>query len=153
MKAVQKHVVALMVLLSGAASQTSAPATVENVTAVRDGADVRVEITLSSAVTPSVSTAIHPDRLLVDLPDTTCGEKPRKLQVNTNGVLVVRTAQHSARPPVTRIVLELDREHPYAVNSDGNRIILTVAPPVDARSGRQHGAPVAATSRNLIGIF
>ena len=142
-----------MVLLSCAAAQTSGPATVQDVSVARDGADLRVEITLSSAVKPSVEAAIHPDRILVDLPDTTCGDKSQKVQVNTNGVLVIRTAQHSTSPLVTRIVLDLDREHPYALKSEGNRIILTVAPAVNARTGRQHGAPVAATSGNLIGIF
>lgn len=142
-----------MLLLSCAAAQTSSPVTVKDVTVARNGANLRVEITLSSAVKPSVETAIHPDRILVDLPDTTCGEKSQKVHVNTNGVLLIRTAQHSANPPVTRIVVDLDQEHPYTLKSEGNRIILTVAPAVNARTSKQHGAPAAATSGNLIGIF
>jgi AMIN domain-containing protein len=142
-----------MLLLSCATAQDPTSAVVQNVAVAREGTDLRVEITLSSTVKPSVETAIHPDRILLDLPDTTCGDKPRKVHVNTNGVLVVRTAQHSLSPLVTRIVLDLDQAHPYTLRSEGNRIILTVAPAVNARTGRRNGAPVAATSGNLIGIF
>ncbi len=152
MMAVQKHLGTLLLLLSCAVAQnTTGIATVENITVAREGTDLRVEVTLSSAVRPSVETAVGPDRILLDFPDTTCGDKVEK-SVNMNGVRRVRAALHASAPPITRIVLDLDQAFPYNLKTEGNRIILTISPAVVARTNRQ-GAPAAAASGGLIGIF
>jgi len=152
MKAVQKHLSTVVVLLSCAAAQNAAvPVTVQAVKAFRAGTDLRIEITLSAPVKPSVETASHPDRILLDFPGTVCTDNTKKVPVRTNGVRLVRTAQHSTDPLITRVVLDLDEVNPYVVSSEGNRIVLTVAAPEKAHVA--HGAPAAATSGNLIGIF
>lgn len=148
----RKHLGTITLLLSWAAAQNSAgPSIVQKVAAVREGAEVRIEITLSAAVQPSVETAVNPDRILLDFPNTVC-DSARNLSVAANGVRSVRTAQHSRTPLVTRVVLDLDGTHPYKVSAEGNSIILSVGPAEKAKAG-SHGAPVAATSGNLIGIF
>src|SRR5579871_3180187 len=148
MKAVCSHLGTLVLLFSLASAQ-SQRAALESVTAVRDGADVRVDISLSSAVTPAAETAAHPDRILIDLPDTSCPQALKDLPVNANGVRRVRVAQHSTDPVVTRIVVDLDAAHLYSLKTDGARILLTVSPVDKAR----HGAPAAAASGNLIGAL
>lgn len=149
----RKHLGIITLLLSWAAAQNAVgPSMVQNVTAVRDGADLRVEITLSSPVQPSVETAENPNRILLDFPNTVCSASTKAVSVHANGVSSVRTAQHSRTPLVTRVVLDLDQAHSYTLNTEGNSVILTVGPPEKAKAG-SHGAPVAATSGNLIGIF
>src|SRR6202140_1692535 len=152
MTAVHKIIAMVMVSLSlacAAGQNTAATMTVQHIAVTRDGTDLRIEVDLSSAVTPSVETAIHPDRILLDFPDTICGPATQKI-VNMNGVRRVRTAQHSTNPAITRIVLDLDRAHPYVLKSEGNRIIVTVSSAVVAL---RSGAPVAAKSGSLTGIF
>jgi len=140
-----------MLLLSCATAQnTAGPTTVQNVSVTRAGADLRVEITLSSPVQAAVDTAVHPDRIIVDLPGAVCQDKTQN--VNSGGVRRVRTAQHSSDPPVTRIVLDLDAVHPYTLVSDANHLVLTVSP-VSNTHNASSGAPVAAVSGGLIGIF
>jgi hypothetical protein len=153
MMVVQKHLWAVLVLASCGAAQngTTAPATVQNVTVAREGTDVRVEITLSAPVTPSVDTAVKPNRILLDLPDTVPGTSPKAVPVNDNGVRQVRTGQHSTLPLVTRIVVDLDQLHLYSFTTEGNRIILSVVAP-DKRA-MSRSVPVAATGGNLAGIF
>src|SRR5947209_837368 len=153
MMVVQKYLWAVLVLASCAAAQngTTAPATVQNVTVAREGTDVRVEITLSAPVTPSVDTAVKPNRILLDLPETIPGTSPKAVPVNDNGVRQVRTGQHSTLPLVTRIVVDLDQLHLYSVTTEGNRIILSVVAP-DKRA-MSRSVPVAATGGNLAGIF
>ena len=153
MMVVQKHVWAVLVLASCATAQngTAAPATVKNVTVAREGTDVRVEITLSAPVTPSVDTAVKPNRILLDLPETIPGTSPKAVPVNDNGVRQVRTGQHSTLPLVTRVVVDLDQLHLYSLTTEGNRIILTVVAP-DKRA-MSRSVPVAATGGNLAGIF
>ncbi len=140
-----------MLLLSCAAAQnTGGIATVQRVTAIPDGGDLRVEVTLSSGVTPSIQTAVHPNRILLDFPNTACNDSTRSVAVNANGVRRVRTGQHSAAPLVTRMVLDLDQARPYTLAVQGNHIIVTVGP-ADIAHKKTNGAPVAATTGNLLG--
>jgi hypothetical protein len=151
MMAVRKHLAIFMLLASSAAAQVpSGTATVQNVTVTRDGSDVRVEVTLSSPVQPSIETAIHPDRILLDFPGTITNGNTQK-KVNANGVRRVRTGRHSAVPPVTRVVLDLDQAHPYKTRAEGNRIIVTVGPALNARV--RNAAPAPPVALGLGGIF
>ena len=118
MTAVQKHLGTITMLLSCAAAQnTGRTATVQSVATAREGSDVRVEITLSSPVEPAIETAVHPDRILLDFPDTTCNDNTKNVAVNANGVRRVRTGQHSTSPFITRVVLDLDQAHPYILKT------------------------------------
>jgi|SRR5579863_54886 len=154
MTAVHKHFAIWMLLLSCAAAQnTPGTATVQNVAVTQEGADLRVEITLSSPVKPAIDTALHPDRILLDLPETVCTDQTqKKVDVHVNGVSRIRTSQHSTSPLVTRVVLDLDQAHPYNLRSEGNRIVLIVSPSMAVRRARQI-PPAAATSGTLVGIF
>jgi len=151
--AAQRHFGIVLLLLSCASAQnSSAPATVRNVTTSHQGSDLRIEITVSTPVTPAVETAANPNRILLDFPGTICFDNTRNVSVHANGVRQVRTAQHSTSPYVTRVVLDLDEVRPYVVTAEGNRIILTVAG-VEKTASSRDGAPVAATSGNLLGAL
>ncbi len=139
-----------MLLLSCAAAQNAAK--VQSITTSRDGSDLRVAITLDAAVRPSVQTAENPYRIILDFPDTTFSDNLKNVSVNLNGVRRIRTGQHSAAPLVTRVVVDLDQEHPYVVDAEGSQIVLRLGAVQKARS-ISHGAPTAASSGNLIGIF
>ena len=97
MKAVQKHLSLLLALLSCAAAQNgTGTATVQNVTVAREGIDLRIEITLSAPVTPTVDTAENPHRILLDFPDTVVSTAAKSVPVNDNGVRRVRVALRQA---------------------------------------------------------
>jgi hypothetical protein len=151
MTAVQKHLAIPMLLLSYAAAQNAGTATVQHVTTAREGANLRVEISLSSQVKPTVETAVNPNRILLDFPNTVCKNNSSIVSVHTNGVRQVRTAQHSTNPFITRVVLDLDQVLPYVVTTEGNTVVLTVEAADKPRVS--HGAPAAASSGNLISIF
>src|SRR5256885_12883741 len=107
----QKHLGAVLVLASWAAAQNGTTATVQNVTVAREGTDVRVEITLSAPVTPSVDTAVKPNRILLHLPETMPGTSLKAVPVNDNGVRQERTGHHTTQPLATPIVLDFDQLH------------------------------------------
>src|SRR5579862_8573901 len=150
MKVVHKHLGIATLLMSCAAAQTGTT-TLQSVSTVRDGENLRVEITLTAPTKPAHETAIHPDRILLDFPDTANGAGTENVAVGANGIRRVRIGRHSESPPITRVVIDLDRPHPYSVTANGNRILVTIAPGESSRAPR--GAPVAATSGNLIGLF
>src|SRR5579871_2313061 len=98
MKSSPKYIaVSVLVLCCAAAAQSGSVATVQAVKAVPDDTDVRVEITLTYPLTPSVDTAFGPDRILLDFPDTASGGNA-PIAVNLNGLLRDRTGQHSTSP-------------------------------------------------------
>src|SRR5215472_17993348 len=151
MTAAQKQLGSVILLLSCAVAQNPTPLTVRKVTMSKQGSDLRIEITVSAPVKPSVDTAANPNRILLDFPNTICNSSTKSVTVHANGVRQVRTAQHSTTPYITRVVLDLDEVRPYVVTAEGNSIILTVA---GEEQHVSHGAPVAATSGNILaGVF
>ena len=152
MTTVQRHLAVCMLMVSGVVAQTTGgTTTVQNVTAAADVGGLRIEITLSSPVQPSVETAVNPDRILLDLPGTSIAANTKK-EINVNGVRRVRTGQHSAVPPVTRVVVDLDQARSYTTKIDGNRIVVMIGPPLNAAQNRAAG-PAPPVSLGLGGIF
>ena len=137
-------------MFSCAAAQNPSPASVRSVKTSRQGSDLRIEITVTGPVKPSVETAENPHRILLDFPNTVCNDSTKNVSVHANGVRQVRTAQHSTAPYVTRVVLDVDEIRPYVVTAEGTSIILTIA---GEDKHVAHGAPVAATSGNLLAVF
>jgi hypothetical protein len=126
-------------------------AEVRDVNLALQNGSVQVEVLLSAPVQPSVQTAASPDRVILDLANTTAGAKWQHVRVNFQGVRAVRVAMHTLNPPSTRVVIDLDRAQPYALRSEGSQIILVLTPP--AGWGARQGAPAAAASGKIPGIF
>jgi hypothetical protein len=153
MKAVLKQIGALLLFVSGALGQVSSlDATLQKIEVFQEAAGVRVEMTLSAPVTPTVNTAIHPDRLFLEFPNTVLGPMTQRIPVQYKGVRLLRAGLHRASPAITRVVLELDQAQTYHLSSDQNRVTLVVSPDVKAAVSTR-GAPAAAASGGLIGVF
>jgi hypothetical protein len=135
-------------MLSGQTTEPG-PGVVRKVEVLPGNGEIRVEITLSAAVTPSVEVAQHPDRLVLKLPGTVSDSQQKRIGVRQLGVRSVRFGLNRVAPPETHLVVDLDQEHAYRVLTDGTKITLVVetALSVDAR---RRTAPVAAASRPLI---
>src|SRR5579862_9589149 len=94
-------------------AQTLAPASVQKLQIVNAGDDVRIELTLSMSTKPSVVAATGPDRLVLELPNTSSDGKQKRLAVHSRGIRGVRIGLHQADPPVTHLVVDLDASAPY----------------------------------------
>jgi AMIN domain len=142
----------LLLLASLAAAQTSAtiPAEVRNLNVLRNGNELKLELTLSQPVQPIVTLARDPDRLVLDLPNTASAARQERRSIDEGGVKSVRMGLNSTNPLVTRMVIDLDQARPYGVNANGNKITLTVLlSEQDAKGGPRKGAPVPAASGPL----
>jgi len=149
MTAAQKKFWIGVLLVSCAVAQDRAGrASVRKVTTSRQGSDLRIEITVSLPVRPSIGIVANPNRILLDFPNTICNLSTKNITVHFNGVRQLRTAQHSTNPFVTRIVLDVDELHPYALTTEGNRVILTVS---GEQTTTSRSGPVAATSGDVLG--
>jgi type IV pilus assembly protein PilQ len=122
-----------LLVLAASAAQTPAlqPASQRNelqrVDVVRGTDEIRVEISARGAVTPLVSTADSPARLVVDLPGTIMTTGQRHITVGSAGVKGVRIGMDGQHPPTTRVVVDLEHACRYEMNpSADGKLVLTV---------------------------
>ena len=143
----------LLSLASGAWAQSAGDAaSIQKLDVQADKDGVRVEVTLTSTVSPRVSLARNPERLILELSGTVPGNTPHSIPFSQNGVKTVRVERdNGAASSPTRIVVDLESQRPYGVSTEGNKIILSILPaPEDARSAKTRLGPASAASVPLI---
>src|SRR5580698_3597980 len=97
--------VSLLVLGVAAAAQT--PTQLDRVNVVRSTDDIRVEMSSSGKLTPTLSTLDSPARVVVDLPSTVMATRQTRIAVGADGVKGVRIGMAGQSHPSTRIVVDL----------------------------------------------
>ena len=140
-----------MLLLSCAIAQNSSKLVkLEDIRVAQENGDLRVEIILSSPVQPAVEPARHPDRLLLQFPNTLDASERKRIDVSSNGVRSIHTVLSMQDGTSTNVVIELDQARPYALTSEGNQVVLLFRPSQHANSD---GAMAAASTRGLGGLL
>lgn len=89
---------------------------------VRQG--IEFEIQTSGSVTPTLTTIADPDRLVIDFPNTVSAYPGNHIAVDRDGVKSVRIGVQPGRPPVTRVVLDLERPRNFQVVNNGSKLFL-----------------------------
>ena len=122
-------------LLGLVASAAEAPASqpadqrneLQRVKVVRGADEIRIEISARGAVTPKLTTADSPARLVVDLPGTVMATGQSHITVGNAGVKGVRIGMDGQTPPTTRVVVDLEHACRYELNptADG-KFVLTL---------------------------
>ena len=77
----------------------------------------------------------NPPRLVVDIPKTANRAGQRNIRVATPPLQSIRVAQFRKHPPISRVVMDLDRTTPYQIRRRGHVVEVEL------------GAPVAKTAR------
>jgi len=114
---------ALLALPAGA--QNKRPASVEKISVVGEN-PFRLHIQISSPLTPQVQMVSSPERLVIDLPNSTPGAALRRIAVNRGEVIGVRSSLYSPKPAVTRIVVDLNTPQWYRVVPDASGLLISV---------------------------
>jgi hypothetical protein len=143
-------------VLLAATAIAADPTTVRDLRVNPSGSGIKIEITLSSAQTPNVLTAVNPDRIVVELPGTMSDARQRHISVGQAGVKEVRVGLNSANPPVTRVVVDLEQMQQYSIATEGNKITLTVGTAQAATAKERPPVrenPPAAASGSVASIF
>ncbi len=108
-------------------------AALQRVNVVRGVDGISVEITSRGHVTPQMSTLDRPPRLVVDLPNTVTATPQSQINVDSNGVKDVRVGMNRRTPPMTRLVIDLERACRYdLVPGAGSTLVLKVHSGTDA---------------------
>jgi len=115
------------------------------------GADkIQIELTSSQMVNARVSKLKSPDRILIELPETTVASAQNKIAVNAGGVKGVRIGVDGKNPPTTSVVIDLEKSlsYDYAPSLSG-KSVLTIStqggtPAAASAPAKTAAAPVAA---------
>lgn len=118
----------LLVPIAEAQITTSGPAEVTGIEVSEQETEVRIELSTTAPVPASEVIATYPHSLTLDLPGAVYRALPRRIRVNRAGVRAVRLWMQSENPPLTRVVVEIDRTEQYLLSSDGNAVVLRVGP-------------------------
>jgi hypothetical protein len=106
-------------------AQSKHPASVEKISVVGEN-PFRLQIQTSLPLTPQVQMVSSPERLVIDLPNSTPGAALRRIAVNRGEVIGVRSSLHSQKPAVTRIVVDLNTPQWYRVVPDASGLLISV---------------------------
>jgi hypothetical protein len=144
-----KYFAVFLLLVPAAAAQTPADAPAEisgvNISGPQD-TEVRVELGTTGSIPEAKVVATYQDSLILDLPGALYRALPRRTPVNRIGVLAVRIWMQSEDPPLTRVVVELDRTEQYLLSVEGNSVVLRIGPALEGTS-----TAVPASSAETIG--
>jgi type IV pilus assembly protein PilQ len=144
-----------MLLLGLVASAAEMPASqpasqhneLQRVNVVRGTDEIRVVISARGAVTPKLSTADSPARLVVDLPGTSMATGQTHITVGSAGVKGVRIGTDGQTPPTTRVVVDLEHALRYELtpSTDGKLVLTLHTQPTAAAASASAPQTVAAT--------
>jgi AMIN domain len=143
-----RQLAALLLLVPVAAAQnpTIVPTEVTGVVvSVQQGAEIRIELSIRGSGPEAKVIAAYPDSVVLDLPGAVYRGLPRRIPVNAGGVRAVRLWMQTEDPPLTRVLVEIDRTEQYLETFDGKGIVLRVGPVLEEASAKTTPSGVSSS--------
>jgi hypothetical protein len=144
------HLLFVSVVAAHAASNP--PASIRDVHVATDGDKVSVEVELTESVTPTLTFAKNPDRLIADFPNVSPKQSLQHIPVGKNGVERVRVGLNHSSPPITRVVVDLDSAHPFAVEASDRKVRLNILPPSSSIAIEKTGPSKPAETTSITAL-
>jgi antitoxin (DNA-binding transcriptional repressor) of toxin-antitoxin stability system len=88
---------------------------------------VEIEVESSDRVVPQAQLLTGPDRLVVDFPNAVPSAQLRSQSIDRGEVKNLRVALFQAKPPVTRLVLDLKSAPQYQIFPSGRTVMIKVS--------------------------
>jgi type IV pilus assembly protein PilQ len=93
---------------------------------VAQGSDaLNIEISGSGPMTAKTMKLTHPDRVVVDIPNSVLQGRAREIPVNSSDVKTVRAARY--QEGTTRVVVDMSQMRDFQVVPDGNKLVVRLA--------------------------
>lgn len=112
-------------LVVSAAAQGGRVGSVEKVSVISEN-PFQIQIQTTTHAAPQVQLVPNPDRLVVDVPNTAPGAGLRGLAINRAGVRGIRVSLYSAKPSITRLVLDLSGPEWYRVTPNASGVMVSL---------------------------
>ena len=96
---------------------------------------VEIEVEASDRIVPETQVLTGPDRLVIDFPNAVPGSQVRSQSVDRGEVKDVRIGLFQAKPPVTRVVLDLKSARSYQIFPYGRTVMIKVTGDATSASG------------------
>jgi AMIN domain len=93
---------------------------------------VEIEVDASDRITPQTQMLTGPDRLVLDFPNAVPGAELRSQSIYVGAVKDVRAGLFHSRPPITRLVIDLDSPESYQIFPAGRTVMIKMATTVPA---------------------
>lgn len=116
----------LALLASAASAKVSS---VRKVSVLSAAEGTELEIATDDPITPNVQMVTGPDRLVIDLPNSTPAATLRNVPGTHGEVTGIRVGLFSSNPPVTRVVVDLRMPQTYQVFPSHRSVIVKLLPP------------------------
>jgi len=87
---------------------------------------LQIQIQTSRPASPQVQMVPDPERLVIDIPNSLPGPALRGLAVNQGAVRSVRISLYSTKPPITRVVVDLNAPEWYHVAPNSFGLVVSL---------------------------
>ena len=88
--------------------------------------NVEIEVKANGRIVPQTRVLTGPDRLVIDFPNALPSPQARNQSVDRGEVKDVRVGLFQARPPIARVVIDLNSPRSYQIFPSGNIVIIKV---------------------------
>ena len=113
-------------LCAGLALPSIAQVSVRSVKVLGNKDTVEIEVQASDRIVPQSQVLTGPDRLVIDFPNALPSSEVRSQSVDRGEVKDVRVGLFQAKPPVTRVVVDLKTARSYQIFPYGRTVMIKV---------------------------
>jgi type IV pilus secretin PilQ/predicted competence protein len=110
---------------NGAAAQKAGATTrIGKISVARGGDGLNIEISGSGPMTARTMKLTHPDRIVVDIPNSQLQGRAREIPVNSGDVKSVRVGRY--QEGTTRIVVDMAQLRDFQIAPEGNKLVVSM---------------------------
>ena len=102
--------------------KTVATSRIREISVAQGGDALNIEISGSGPMTARTMKLTHPDRVVVDIPNSVLQGRAREIPVNSSDVKTVRAARY--QEGTTRVVVDLAQMRDFQVVPEGNKLVV-----------------------------
>ncbi|HEX3155636.1 MAG TPA: type IV pilus secretin PilQ [Candidatus Angelobacter sp.] len=109
---------------SAAAPRAGATTRIGKISVAREGDGLNIEISGSGPMTARTMKLTHPDRIVVDIPNSELQGRAREIPVNSGDVKSVRVGRY--QEGTTRIVVDVAQLRDFQIAPEGNKLVVSM---------------------------
>jgi type IV pilus assembly protein PilQ len=110
------------VVTASPAQKTVAATRIREISVAQGSDALNIEISGSGPMTAKTMKLTHPDRVVVDIPNSVLQGRAREIPVNSSDVKTVRAARY--QEGTTRVVVDLSQMRDFQVVPEGNKLVV-----------------------------